>query len=360
MLLARRRLRCAAGRESARHPVLRGELRRPLREGSGRAFCPRLCFRTHAHPLHALQQLHQVRSVPRYGRSRSAPNTSPPGTTRASSFDSAGGRYLLRQGVDASRDQSYFLFGLTQDQLSRTSFPLGGMQKSEVRALAAELGIPWRTRPKATKSASSPTATTRALSKRISSKPAAAWIASAARLSHRRQGFGRAFRYSSLHDRPAPWPRRCGRQTRCMWSDSAGRPPRGRGAAPGAAAQAIQAGAMNWISIAELNEPLRVQAKIRHQFRPAPAMVRPTSDPQRVEVEFDEPQPAVTPGQAAVFYDQDLVSAAAGSSKQNCAVAAQHCSSRFPSRPDPRLDISANRVSAMAFGRSNGEAANPA
>ncbi len=57
-------------------------------------------------------------------------------------FDSAGGRYLLRKGVDESRDQSYFLFGLTQQQLERSSFPLGEMQKSEVRALAQELGIP--------------------------------------------------------------------------------------------------------------------------------------------------------------------------------------------------------------------------
>jgi tRNA-specific 2-thiouridylase len=64
---------------------------------------------------------------------------------------------------------------------------------------------------------------------------------------------------------------------------------------------------MNWISIAELNEPLRVHAKIRHQFRPAPALVRPTGDPGRVQVEFDQPQPAITPGQAAVFYDEDLV-----------------------------------------------------
>jgi tRNA-specific 2-thiouridylase len=66
------------------------------------------------------------------------------------------------------------------------------------------------------------------------------------------------------------------------------------------------AGGLNWISIAELKEPLRVHAKIRHQFRPTPALVRPTT-PLQVEVEFDEPQSAVTPGQAVVFYDGDLV-----------------------------------------------------
>ena len=57
-------------------------------------------------------------------------------------FDPAGGRYLLRRGVDRSRDQSYFLFGLTQPQLERSLFPLGGVPKSEVRRLAAEMGLP--------------------------------------------------------------------------------------------------------------------------------------------------------------------------------------------------------------------------
>ena len=57
-------------------------------------------------------------------------------------FDEAGGRYLLRRGVDHTRDQAYFLFGLTQEQLARTDFPLGGLAKAEVRRLAEELGIP--------------------------------------------------------------------------------------------------------------------------------------------------------------------------------------------------------------------------
>ena len=51
-------------------------------------------------------------------------------------FDDAGGRWLLKRPVDRSKDQTYFLFGLTQEQLSRTMFPLGGMTKPEVRELA--------------------------------------------------------------------------------------------------------------------------------------------------------------------------------------------------------------------------------
>ena len=56
-------------------------------------------------------------------------------------FDEASGRYQLLRGVDASKDQTYFLFGLTQAQLTRTLFPLGGFNKTEVRQLARDLGV---------------------------------------------------------------------------------------------------------------------------------------------------------------------------------------------------------------------------
>ena len=56
-------------------------------------------------------------------------------------YDRDSGRHLLLCGVDRDRDQSYFLFGLTQEQLGRSHFPLGGMRKPEVRQLAADLGL---------------------------------------------------------------------------------------------------------------------------------------------------------------------------------------------------------------------------
>ena len=57
------------------------------------------------------------------------------------------GRYQLRRGVDHAKDQTYFLFGLTQEQLARTDFPLGGFTKPEVRELARELGLPVAEKP---------------------------------------------------------------------------------------------------------------------------------------------------------------------------------------------------------------------
>src|SRR3982750_5036126 len=56
-------------------------------------------------------------------------------------YDSETDRYQMRTGVDGTKDQTYFLFGLTQEQLSRTAFPLGGLVKSDVRRLAGELGL---------------------------------------------------------------------------------------------------------------------------------------------------------------------------------------------------------------------------
>src|SRR6185437_14152723 len=62
-------------------------------------------------------------------------------------FDSAGGRWLLKRAVDSSRDQTYSLFGLSQEQLSRTLFPLGGLLKSEVRNIARRHGLALADKP---------------------------------------------------------------------------------------------------------------------------------------------------------------------------------------------------------------------
>src|ERR1700722_20072566 len=56
-------------------------------------------------------------------------------------FDQTGGRWILRRPADRSKDQTYFLFGLTQEQLSRTLFPLGNMTKPEVREAARQHGL---------------------------------------------------------------------------------------------------------------------------------------------------------------------------------------------------------------------------
>ena len=75
-------------------------------------------------------------------RSASAPSGSRPGTTRASGEAERRARFELLKGLDAQKDQSYFLHRLSQAQLARTLFPIGELAKTEVRRIAAEIGLP--------------------------------------------------------------------------------------------------------------------------------------------------------------------------------------------------------------------------
>lgn len=222
--------------------------------------------------------------------------------------DPASGRYRLLRGVDHSRDQSYFLWGLTQEQLSRSLFPLGGMQKSEVRELAHKLGVPVADKGE---------------SREICFVP---------------NGDYAQFVETYLDERGVPADDRQGEVV-----DASGRPlaehggihrftigqRKGLGVAVGSPLyvteilpaerkvvvgprealerSSFEVDRLNWISIAGLDAPVEVEVKIRYQFRPVRATVSPTDDPGRAKVELSSPQLAVTPGQAAVFYQGDLV-----------------------------------------------------
>ncbi|HBY59423.1 MAG TPA: tRNA 2-thiouridine(34) synthase MnmA [Solibacterales bacterium] len=220
----------------------------------------------------------------------------------------ASGRWELRRGVDQSKDQTYFLWGLTQAQLSRTLFPLGGMTKPEVRALAAELGI---------------SVAAKNDSQEICFVP---------------NGDYAAFIDAYFRERGVERDR-----TRGEIVDTGGRvlgehggvhhftvgQRKGLGVAVGEplyvietqpAAQLVVVGrnqdllkahcaarGVNWISIPPPAAPFRAEVKIRNRHGAGAATVHPGADPERVEIRFDEPQRAVTPGQAAVFYQGDLV-----------------------------------------------------
>jgi len=223
-------------------------------------------------------------------------------------FDEAGGRYWLRKAVDESKDQTYFLFGLTQAQLARSLFPLGEMRKAEVRRLARELELAVADKGESFEICFVPNGDYAAFMD--------AYLRQKGETELRTRGEivttdGRPLgEHGGVHHFTVGQRKGLGIAT--------GEPlyviatdPQSQRVTVGGKADLLRATLIarevNWVSIAGLMAPVRASVKIRNKHVAAPATLYPTSDTARVEARFDEPQRAVTPGQAAVFYDGDLV-----------------------------------------------------
>jgi tRNA-uridine 2-sulfurtransferase len=223
-------------------------------------------------------------------------------------FDQASGRHQLLRSVDDSKDQTYFLFGLTQEQLSRTKFPLGGMNKSEVRDLAREMGLAVAEKGDSQEICFVPNGDYAAFMNaylRDAGTPSGAVEWGIVTTDGRTLG-----RHQGVHHFTVGQRKGLGIAT--------GEPlyviatdPRTQTVTVGRNEDLLRPGLVardvNWISIPAIMAPRPAQVKIRNKHTAAPAILSPTSDPGRVEVTFEEPQRAVTPGQAAVFYDGALV-----------------------------------------------------
>jgi tRNA-specific 2-thiouridylase len=221
------------------------------------------------------------------------------------------GRYELLRGVDQSKDQTYFLFGLTQPQLARTLFPLGHLNKTEVRELASSLDLAVAVKPDSQEICFVPNgdyaAFMNAYLKETGIEPARTEgeiVTEDGRILGRHAG---VHRYTVGQRKglgiAAPEP------LYVIATD-----PRTQRVTVGSNDGLLRGSCfvkdVNWISIADAGEGVRAQVKIRNKHVPAPATLRSAGaagDVARVEVVFDEPQRAVTPGQGAVFYDGDIV-----------------------------------------------------
>jgi len=212
-----------------------------------------------------------------------------------------GGRPRLLKGRDARKDQSYFLFGLTSEQLARAVFPVGEMTKDEVRRLAAAHGLPTADKAESQEICFVPDDDYAGFVERAS--PAADRGGPIVDADGRELG-----RHGGIH-------RFTVGQRRGLGVTSA-RPlyvlavlPASRTVVVGEAdrleAPGLIARDVNWLSIEAPAAPLRASVKIRYRAAEAAAWLRPRDD-GRVEVVFDAPQRAVTPGQAAVFYDGEV------------------------------------------------------
>ena len=218
--------------------------------------------------------------------------------------DPASGRFWLRRGTDARKDQSYFLFSLTQTQLAHAIFPVGDRPKEVVRDYARARRLPVADKPD---------------SQEICFIP-----------DHDYAGFvdrhaGRTTYAGAIVDEEG---RVLGRHDGIHRFTVGQRKGLGLGASPNGAPMyvlalrpaerevvvghrtslertTLSASGVNWIGGAPAGS-VRAAVQIRHRHYPAPATVRSTGA-GRAEVVFDAPQIAVTPGQAVVFYDGELV-----------------------------------------------------
>ncbi len=223
-------------------------------------------------------------------------------------YDPARRRWILKRPADTAKDQTYFLFGLTQDQLSRTLFPLGRLTKPEVREVARQRGLALAEKPDSQEICFIPGGDykqflTAYLEEQGREMPdtSGELVASSGEVLGRHDGissFTVGQRKGLGVTSPTPL------YVLNIHPDS-------HRVTVGADAELatthLRAGRLNWISIPALNAPMRVKIKIRHRHEPAWATLAPADDPAEVVATFDEPQRAVTPGQSAVFYDGDEV-----------------------------------------------------
>ncbi len=221
--------------------------------------------------------------------------------------DSAGGRFLLKRAADPAKDQSYFLFGLTQEQLSRTIFPLGGMSKSEVRAQARQYGLALAEKPDSQEICFVPGGDyKRFLDAYLAEQGEALPDTAGELVTTDGTVIGE---HQGIHNYTVGQRKGLGVATGSPLYVLNIRGDQRQvvvGPADALYSQKLRAKRLNWISIAELLEPMRVQVKIRHRHEPAAATLESAGDDEVVAT-FDEPQRAITPGQAAVFYDGDVV-----------------------------------------------------
>jgi tRNA-uridine 2-sulfurtransferase len=217
--------------------------------------------------------------------------------------DPVSGRYLLKRGVDPGKDQSYFLFSLTQEQLACAVFPVGDQPKDAVRDYARRRRLPVADKPDSQEICFIPDNDYRAfVSKRVpDAAREGAVVDEQGRVvgSHagihrftvgQRKGLGLSLPTAApmyvLALRPAEQQVVVGPKASLEQTT-------------------LSASSVNWV-MPEPAAPQRVAAQIRHHHDAAPATVRSLGDGHATVV-FDTPQLAITPGQAVVFYDNDVV-----------------------------------------------------
>jgi tRNA-specific 2-thiouridylase len=222
-------------------------------------------------------------------------------------FDSARKRWLLKRPTDTSKDQTYFLFGLTQVQLSRTIFPLGHMTKPQVRELARQHGIAAADKPDSQEICFVPGGDYKRFIDAYLAEQGSALPDTAGEIVTT-EGVA-VGEHSGIHNFTVGQRKGLGVATGSPLYVIEIRGDQRQvvvGSGEELMSKTLRARDLNFIGVEDLGEPMRITCKIRNRHEGAPAVLSKTGDDE-VLVTFDQPQRAITPGQAAVFYDGDLV-----------------------------------------------------
>ncbi|MEW6606812.1 MAG: tRNA 2-thiouridine(34) synthase MnmA [bacterium] len=211
-------------------------------------------------------------------------------------------RYIIKKGIDTTRDQSYFLYKLSQEQLSQAMMPLGDYQKQEVRKIAVRLGL------------------------KVANKPESQEICFIPQGDYRnfiQQRIKDAFKPGEILDKNGNI---LGRHSGIAFFTIGQR--RGLGIAAGSPLYVISielnrnavivgdesdlyrnsliAGELNWVAVERFESEMEVVAKIRYLHPETKAIIHPVNN-DKVEVVFEQPVRAVTPGQSVVFYKDEVL-----------------------------------------------------
>ncbi|KHE91319.1 MAG: tRNA (5-methylaminomethyl-2-thiouridylate)-methyltransferase [Candidatus Scalindua brodae] len=211
-------------------------------------------------------------------------------------------RYVLKKGIDDNKDQSYVLFSLDQNQLSRAMFPLGNMTKDEVRKEASKVNLKTKDKPESQEICF---VTGKSYSDLIVEK-AGTKIGTGLLKDTDDNTLGK---HGGIHNFTIGQRKGLGMafgEPRYVVDIDPTKNTVTVGAAEELLKETFTVDKVNWISIEKLENELCASVKIRYKHDGTPAVIYPLKH-NRVRVELKQPQRAITPGQAAVFYHDDIV-----------------------------------------------------
>ena len=218
-------------------------------------------------------------------------------------WDQGSGRYLLRKAAHPEKDQSYVLYSLTQDQLSASRFPLGHLSKGEIREIALSQGLVSARKRESQDICFVPDGDYAAFIRRHTGRdyPPGPFVDQQGKVlgTHtgiigytvgQRRGLGVSSNQGRLYVKQV----RPEDNTVVLCDNQA------------LFSRTLTANQLNLIALPRLDAPLRLKAKVRYRQTEQPCLVEQTGE-DTIRVTFDQPQRAITPGQAVVLYDGDVV-----------------------------------------------------